>query len=169
MVGCFVASGSSWVCPFAECIVKEPWWLALDPAPRAWRSVLSCVRCSTAFSRKDGSKSVVAEENRSESWPNATRSLLYSPRMNVLLSTLHWEEAFPMKVRAAFTVVSTSSTIIGLSLLMLSSRPMRGPAVSRNSAWMQEWDWSADLTLFEHSVAISLSRRGGVVKGHVFS
>ena len=74
-----------------------------------------------------------------------------------------------MKVRTAFTVVSTSSTIIGLSLLMLSSRPMRGPAASRNSAWMQEWDWSADLTFFEHSVAISLSRRGGVVKGRVFS
>ena len=62
----------------------------------------SCVRCSTAFSGNDGPNRVlVAEANRSESCPNDTRSLLYSSRTSVLLSVLQWDEALPMKVRAA--------------------------------------------------------------------
>ena len=123
--------------------------------------------CSAAFPGKDGPNSVlVAEANSSpDSWLNDTRSLLYSSRIPVLRSVVYCEKALPMKVKAAFTVPSISSTESSVLLLTLSSKSLSGPTASRNSAWILEREVSADFRFFEHSAAITLSSRGAAVKG----
>ena len=123
--------------------------------------------CSAAFSENDGPNNVlVAEANSSpDSWLNETRSLLYSSRIPVLQSAVHCEEALPMKVNAAFTAPSMSSTESSVLLLTLSSKSLSGPTASRNSAWILEREVSADFKFFEHSAAITLFSRGAAVKG----
>ena len=70
-----------------------------------------------------------------------------------------------MKVKAAFTAPSISSTESSVLLLTLSSKSLSGPTTSRNSAWILEREVSADFRLFEHSAAITLSSCGEEVKG----
>ena len=122
--------------------------------------------CSTAFSGNDGPNSVLVPEANSlpDSWLNDTRSLLYSSRIPILQSGVHCEEALPMKVKAAFTAPSISSTHSLVLLLTLSSKSISGPTASRNSAWILEREVSADFRFFEHSAAITLSSCGVAVK-----
>ena len=123
--------------------------------------------CSAAFSGNDGPNSVLVTEANSspDSWLNDTRSLLYSSRIPVLRSAVHCEEALSMKVKAAFTAPSISSTESLVLLLTLSSKSLSGPTASRNSAWILEREVSADYRFFEHSAATTLSSHEAAVKG----
>ena len=123
--------------------------------------------CSAAFSWNDGPTSVLVAEANSlpDSWLNDTRSLLYSSRISVLQSAVHCEEALHMKVKAAFTAPSISSTESSVLLLTLSNKSLSGPTASRNSAWILEREVSADFRFFEQSAATTLSSRGAAVKG----
>ena len=61
--------------------------------------------------------------------------------------------------------IALSSMVTSVPLFIPSINTLRHPTASKNSAWILDSCRSADIVLSEHSAAITLSRRGEVVKG----